>query len=110
MTTSRQTKTIVGSRLDRRAQAASPAQACLGDPHPASARRTRPRLAMFNVAIDSKLRGCDLVELRVADIDLGDSVRLRTMVVQQKTRRAVPFELTDPTRDVLTVWLKKRGP
>lgn len=54
-------------------------------------------LAMFNTAIDSKLRGCDLVKLRVSDIYLGDSVRLRTTVVQQKTGRPVPFELTDPT-------------
>ena len=66
-------------------------------------------LAMFNVAIDSKLRGCDLVKLRVADIHLGDSVRLRTTIVQQKTGRPVPFELTEPTRDSLTVWLQKRG-
>lgn len=66
-------------------------------------------LAMFNVAIDSKLRGCDLVRLRVADIHLGDSVRLRTTIVQQKTGRPVPFELTEPTRDALTSWLKKRG-
>ena len=66
-------------------------------------------LAMFNVAIDSKLRGCDLVKLHVADIHLGDSVRLRTTIVQQKTGRPVPFELTEPTRDALTSWLKKRG-
>ena len=66
-------------------------------------------LAMFNVAIDSKLRGCDLVKLRVADIHLGDSVRLRTTIVQQKTGRPVPFELTEPTRDALMSWLKKRG-
>ena len=46
---------------------------------------------MFNLAIDSKLRGCDLVKLRVADIHLGDSVRLRTTVVQQKTGRPVPL-------------------
>ena len=65
-------------------------------------------LAMFNTAIDSKLRGCDLVKLRVSDIYLGDSVRLRTTVIQQKTGRPVPFELTDPTRDALTAWLKKR--
>jgi integrase len=50
-------------------------------------------LAMFNTAIDSKLRGCDLVKLRIADVHLGDSVRLRTIVVQQKTGRPVPFEL-----------------
>ncbi len=66
-------------------------------------------LAMFNVAIDSKLRGCDVVRLRVADVCLGDSVRLRTTVVQQKTGRPVPFELTDPTREALAAWLKKRG-
>ncbi len=66
-------------------------------------------LAMFNTAIDSKLRGCDLVKLRVADIHLGDSVRLRTTIVQQKTGRPVPFELTDPTREALAAWLKKRG-
>ena len=47
--------------------------------------RTRD-LAMFNLAIDSKLRGCDLVRLRVADIVLGGTVRLRTAIVQQKTR------------------------
>ncbi len=66
-------------------------------------------LAMFNVAIDSKLRGCDLVKLRVADIYLGDSVRLRTTVMQQKTGRPIPFELTEPTREALSAWLIKRG-
>ncbi len=65
-------------------------------------------LAMFNVAIDSKLRGCDVVRLRVADIRLGESVRLRTTVVEQKTGRPVPFELTEPTREALAAWLKKR--
>lgn len=64
---------------------------------------------MFNTAIDSKLRGCDLVKLRVADVHLGDSIRLRTTVVQQKTGRPVPFELTDHTREALAAWLKKRG-
>ena len=65
-------------------------------------------LAMFNTAIDSKLRGCDLVKLRVSDIYLGDSVRLRTTIVQQKTGRPVPFELTEPTREALSAWLTKR--
>ena len=46
---------------------------------------------------------------QLSDIYLGDSVRLRTTVIQQKTGRPVPFELTDPTRDALTAWLKKRG-
>ena len=64
-------------------------------------------LAMFNTAIDSKLRGCDLVKLRVSDVYLGDSVRLRTTIVQQKTGRPVRFELTDPTREALVAWLSK---
>jgi len=59
-------------------------------------RRVRD-LAMFNLAIDSKLRGCDLVRLRVGDVVLGGTVRLRTSIIQQKTRRPVPFELTDST-------------
>ena len=56
-------------------------------------------LALFNVAIDSKLRGCDLVRLRAADVHLGDTIRLRTSIVQQKTGRPVPFELAEPTRE-----------
>jgi integrase len=70
--------------------------------------RTRD-LAMFNVAIDSKLRGCDPVRLRVSDIYLGDSIRLRTSIIQQKTGRPVPFELTEPTREALASWLRLRG-
>jgi integrase len=66
-------------------------------------------LAMFNAAIDSKLRGCDLVRLRVSDIHLGHSIRLRTTIVQQKTGRPVPFELTEPTREALASWLRLRG-
>ena len=65
-------------------------------------------LALFNTAIDSKLRGCDLVRLRVADVHLGDGVRLRTTIVQQKTGRPVPFELTETTRETLAAWLKLR--
>ncbi|MBI1689630.1 tyrosine-type recombinase/integrase [Methylorubrum sp. DB1722] len=70
--------------------------------------RTRD-LALFNTAIDSKLRGCDLVRLRVADVHLGNSVRLRTTIVQQKTGRPVPFELTETTRETLAAWLKLQG-
>ncbi|WP_342165027.1 tyrosine-type recombinase/integrase [Methylobacterium sp. SD21] len=66
-------------------------------------------LALFNTAIDSKLRGCDLVRLRVADVHLGDGMRLRPTIVQQKTGRPVPFELTETTRETLAAWLKLRG-
>ncbi|SFL80988.1 tyrosine-type recombinase/integrase [Methylorubrum salsuginis] len=71
------------------------------------ANRTRD-LALFNLAVDSKLRGCDLVGLRVSDIYLGDAVRLRATVCQRKTGRPVPFEITEPTREALTAWLTAR--
>ncbi len=64
---------------------------------------------MFNLAIDGKLRGCDLVRLRISDVVLGGTVRLRTSIIQQKTGRPVPFELTDPTREALTAWLRRRA-
>jgi integrase len=50
-------------------------------------------LAMFNLAIDSKLRGCDLVALRVRDVTHGPRILPRAMVIQKKTRRPVHFEL-----------------
>lgn len=55
-------------------------------------------LALFNLAIDSKLRGCDLVALHVRDVTHGGQVLSRTAVVQRKTQRPVQFELTEPTR------------
>jgi len=64
-------------------------------------------LALFNLAIDSKLRGCDLVRLRVADIAHGGSVMPRATVIQQKTGRPVRFELTEPTREAVRDWLVK---
>jgi len=64
-------------------------------------------LAMFNLAIDSKLRGCDLVSLRVRDITHGSQIVTRAMVVQRKTQRPVQFELTEPTRSAAAAWLDK---
>ena len=55
-------------------------------------------LAMFNLAIDSKLRGCDLVNLHDRDVTHGNQILPRAMVVHRKTRRPVQFELTEPTR------------
>lgn len=62
-------------------------------------------LALFNLAIDSKLRACDLVKLRVRDISHGDSIAARTNVMQQKTQRPVQFEITEQTRDSLSSWI-----
>ena len=57
------------------------------------AERTRD-LALFNLAIDSKLRACDLTKLRVRDVAHGEHVSSRTIVMQQKTQRPVQFEIT----------------
>jgi len=64
-------------------------------------------LALFNLAIDSKLRGCDLVQLRVNDVARGGEVLTRASVVQQKTHEPVRFELTDPTRVAIAAWIAK---
>ena len=66
-------------------------------------------LARFNLAIDSKLRGCDLVKLRVNDVCHGDRVSPRAIVMQQKTHRPVQFEITECTREVVTSWIRKAG-
>ena len=65
-------------------------------------------LALFNLAIDSKLRGCDLVHLRVADVVLAGSVRPRASVMQSKTGRPVVFELTEASRESVLGWLRVR--
>jgi integrase len=66
--------------------------------------RTR-ELALFNLAIDSKLRGCDLVGLRVHDVMQGRGVAPRAIVMQKKTQRPVQFEITEQTRDAVDAWI-----
>jgi integrase len=58
-------------------------------------------LALFNLAIDSKLRACDLLALRVGDIAHDNHVNSRAVVMQRKTRRPVQFEITEMTREAL---------
>ncbi|NMZ57268.1 tyrosine-type recombinase/integrase [Pseudomonas nitroreducens] len=62
-------------------------------------------LALFNLAIDSKLRACDLTKLRVRDIAHGDHVSTRAIVMQQKTQRPVQFEITAQTRAAVEAWI-----
>jgi integrase len=71
-------------------------------------RRLRDR-ALFDLAIDSKLRGCDLVKIKIGDLVIGDQIRTRAIVVQQKTGRPVQFELKDDARASLLAWPEKRG-
>ena len=67
-------------------------------------RRAR-NLALFNLAIDSKLRGCDLVRLQVDDVSVGGRVRDRATIVQKKTGRPVQLEITEQTRAAIHAWL-----
>jgi integrase len=57
--------------------------------------------------LDSKLRGCDLVSLRVGDVAQGSRVSARAMVLQRKTQRPVQFELTEQTREAVAAWIAK---
>ena len=66
-------------------------------------------LALFNLGIDSKLRGCDLVALRVRDICHGDQVATRAIVLQRKTQRRVQFEITAAAREAVQAWIKHAG-
>ena len=68
------------------------------------AERTRD-LALFDLAIDSKLRACDLTKLCVCDVAHGEHALARAMVMQQKTRQPVQFDITEQTRSALTAWI-----
>jgi integrase len=63
-------------------------------------------LALFNLAIDSKLRGCDLVKLKIRDISHGNQITARAIVMQQKTGLPVHFEITEQTRSSLYAWIE----
>ena len=70
--------------------------------------RIRDR-ALFDLAIDSKLRGCDLVKLKIGDLVAGSEIRRRATIMQQKTHRPVQFELTTDVRASLLAWFEHRG-
>jgi integrase len=73
-------------------------------------RERQPRdRALFDLAIDSKLRGCDVVKVRIGDLVSGGHVRTRAIVVQKKTGRPVQFELLEPARTSILAWLECRG-
>lgn len=64
-------------------------------------------LALFNLAIDSKLRACDLVGLHVADVVHGTKIGRRAVVMQRKTHRPVQFEITEMTGESLLAWIQR---
>jgi site-specific recombinase XerC len=69
--------------------------------------RIRDR-ALFDLAIDSKLRGCDLVKIKIGELVVGPEIRTRAIVVQKKTGRPVQFEMTSDVRASLLAWLERR--
>ena len=70
----------------------------------------RPRdLALFNMALDSKLRACDLLNLRVSDVSNGETINKRATVLQQKTGRPVRFEITRKSRKAVGDWIERAG-
>jgi integrase len=71
-------------------------------------RRFRDR-ALFDLAINSKLRGCDIVKTKIGDLVIGNQVRSRALGFHQKTGRPVQFELLEPTRASILAWLEHRG-
>ena len=64
-------------------------------------------LALFNLAIDSKLRGCDLLRLKVTDVAQMGEARPRASVIQQKTGAPVRFEVTPAARETINAWIRK---
>lgn len=66
-------------------------------------------LAMFNLAIDSKLRGCDLIALRVCDLAREGGLGARAQILQRKTGKTVQFELTEQTRRAIMDWINRKG-
>ena len=66
-------------------------------------------LALFNLGIDSKLRGCDFVALKVRDVCHGDHLASRAIVMQRKTQRPVQFEIAATTQEAVQAWIKLAG-
>lgn len=70
-------------------------------------KRSHRDLALFNLAIDSKLRGCDLVSLKVDDVATPGGIKKRTGIRRRKIGRPVQFEITEQTRESLNRWIEK---
>ncbi|KZZ39525.1 tyrosine-type recombinase/integrase, partial [Oleiphilus sp. HI0117] len=66
----------------------------------------RRDLALFNLAIDTMLRGCDLVKLKVRDVYRGDDVLSRSTIIQQKTKQPVQFEITQKSKASILDWMR----
>jgi integrase len=93
----------------RRSEDTAAAEGYLGHPDRLQLGNRIRELALFNLAVDSNLRSCDLVKLRIRDVTHGERIASRAIVMQQKTQRPVQFEISEQTRDALAVWIRCRG-
>jgi hypothetical protein len=63
-------------------------------------------LALFNIAIDRKLRGCDLVRMKVVDVLASGQIKQRASMLQSKTQKPVRFEISEGTRASVAKWME----
>jgi integrase len=98
-----------GTRVRSPARSRHCGRSCVVDPCQAAIRGRTRDLALFNLAIDSKLRGCDLVALHVGDVAPNGYAIDRANIRQRKTGRPVRFELTEHTRQSLDDYLRISG-
>jgi len=66
----------------------------------------RRDLALFNMGIDSKLRGCDLVRMKVVDVMASVQIKGRASILQSKTQTPVRFEISEGTRASVATWIE----
>ena len=97
----RSTSRAVEQGQDRGLEGPVQGQGHLGTTRSPADGKPRKGARPFNLGIDSKLRGCDLVSLKVRDVCHGDQVASRAVVMQYKTQRPVQFEITRVARDVV---------
>lgn len=116
-----QTRSLVATHVERTSgtawnigrsigpkRALKPQQVWEGRFHLEHEKRTRDR-ALFDIAMDGKLRGCDVVKLRLGNIVRRGQVHQRSMVIQQKTGTPASSKIGEPARESLRAWLAVRG-
>ena len=87
-------------------EATTATQACVGYPGQLELAENHRDLALFNLAIDSKLRGCDLVKMKVVDVMASGQIKERASVLQSKTQKPVRFEISEGPRGSLATWVE----
>jgi integrase len=90
----------------RRPETTAETKARLGNPCRLELAENHRDLALFNMAIDSKLRGCDLVKMKVVDVMASGQIKERASVLQSKTQKPVRFEISEGTRASVEKWME----